>query len=107
MDYEIVDEKIISETEVKENYMDFIESEMEVGKKLIEHIKKNIKVNDFSSAFSELSALDLNIREDYIRILIDTAPTSADQVRAILSPLKPNLKEDDIKKILSVLKKHL
>lgn len=107
MEYEIIDEKIISETELKEKYVDSIDTNYEVGKKLIEHIKKNIKINDFEDTFNELSGLNLNIRDDYIKMIIDSAPTSADQVRAIIAPLKTLVKEEDIKKILAVIKKHL
>ncbi|MCL4406596.1 MAG: hypothetical protein M1573_01175 [Candidatus Parvarchaeota archaeon] len=107
MEYEIIDEKVISETEVKEKYMEAIEENSEMGKKLIAHIKKNIKIDDFRATFDELAALNLNIRDDYMMMLIDVSPTSVDQVRAILSPLKSVIKEEEIKKILAVLKKHL
>ena len=107
MEYEIIDEKLISETELKENYIDSIDTNYEVGKKLIEHLKKNIKINNFEETFNELSGLNLGIRDDYIKMIIDSAPTSADQVRAIVAPLKTLIKEEDIKKILAVIKKHL
>ncbi len=106
MEYEIVDEKLISETEVKEKYAKYVDSNLELGKKLVEHITKNIKLSDFDKAFSDIQALNLSIRDDYIRMIIDAAPTSVDQVRAILSPLKEVVKEEDIKKILAVLKKY-
>ena len=107
MEYEIIDEKLISETELKEKYLDYIDTNYETGKKLVEHIKKNVKANNFEEAFNAILALNLDIREDYIRMLVDVAPSSIDQVRAILAPLKSTIKEDDIKKILSALKKHL
>ncbi|MCL4400753.1 MAG: hypothetical protein M1348_01935 [Candidatus Parvarchaeota archaeon] len=107
MEYEIIDEKLISETELKEKYLDYIDTNYETGKKLVEHIKKNVKANNFEEAFNDILALNLDIREDYIRMLVDVAPSSIDQVRAILAPLKSTIKEDDIKKILSALKKHL
>ncbi len=107
MEYEIIDEKLLSETELKEKYMDYIDTAHESGKRLIEHIKKNVKVNNFDEAFNEIIGLNLDIRDDYVRILIDAAPASVDQVRAILAPLKSTIKEDDIKKILAVIKKHL
>lgn len=107
MEYEIIDEKFINETEVKEEYIDFIDKGSEYGKKLLDHIQKNIKIDDFQKVFEELSALNLNIRDDYLKMIIDIAPTSTDQVRAIIAPLKITIKEDDLKAILSVLKKHL
>ncbi len=107
MEYKIIDEKLLSETEVKEGYNEFIDRSTESGKKLIDHMQKNIKINDFEQAFQDISALNLNIRDDYIRMLIDVIPTSADQIRAVLSPLKLNIKEEDLKSVLSVLKKHL
>ncbi len=70
-------------------------------------MQKNIKIDNFDSVFEELSALNLSIRDDYLRMIIDVSPSSADQIRAIVSPLKLNVKEDDLKAILSVLKKHL
>ncbi|MCL5420622.1 MAG: hypothetical protein M1284_02620 [Candidatus Parvarchaeota archaeon] len=107
MEYEIIDEKFLSESEVKENYLEFIDKGSEQGKKLLEHIQKNIKIDSFEKAFEELSALNLSIRDDYLRMIIDVTPSSVDQVRAIIAPLKLNIKEDDLKSILSVLKKHL
>ncbi|MCL5009583.1 MAG: hypothetical protein M1433_01195 [Candidatus Parvarchaeota archaeon] len=107
MEYEIIDEKLLSENEVKEKYMDSIDLNFEQGKRLVEHIKKNAKIDDFEVTFKELSDLNLNIRDDYLRMIIDDAPTSADQVRAILSPLKMLVKEEDIKNLLATIKKHL
>ncbi len=107
MEYEVVDEKLISETELKEKYTDYVDTNYETGKKLVDHIKKNVKTGNFEDTFNELTALNLGIRDDYLRIIIDVAPTSVDQVRAILAPLKSTIKEDDIKKILAVIKKHL
>ncbi len=107
MEYDVIDEKIISETEVKEKYIDAIDTSNEMGKKLVAHIKKNIKIDDFKATFDELAALNLDIRDDYLMMLVDVSPTSVDQVRAILSPLKSNIKEEDTRKILAVLKKHL
>ncbi|MCL5976001.1 MAG: hypothetical protein M1580_00180 [Candidatus Parvarchaeota archaeon] len=107
MEYEIIDEKFLSETEVKEKYLDFVDKGSEIGKKLLDHVQKNIKIDNFDSVFEEISALNLNIRDDYIRMIIDVSPTSADQLRAIISPLKLNVKEEDLKAILTVLKKHL
>ncbi len=107
MEYEIMDEKLISETELREEYLDYVDTNYEPGKRLVEHIKKNAKVNNFKETFEEFSALNLNIRDDYVRMLIDAAPSSVEQIRAILAPLKSAVKEDDIKKILSVIKKHL
>ena len=40
-------------------------------------------------------------------MIIDVSPASIDQIRAIISPLKLNVKEEDLKAILTVLKKHL
>ncbi len=107
MEYQIIDEKMLSESEVKENYFDSIDTNYEQGKKLVEHIKKNVKIDDFGKTFKELVDLNLNIRDDYVRMLIDIAPTSVEQVRAILSPLKSVIKDEDIKNILAVIKKHL
>jgi DNA-directed RNA polymerase subunit F len=107
MEYEIIDEKPISETELKEKYSDYIDNGYESGKKLLDHLKKNIKINNFQEIFSEIEGLNLGIRDDYIRMLIDVAPTSVDQARAILAPLKSTLKEEEIKSILAVIKKHL
>lgn len=107
MEYEIIDEKLISETELKEKYLDYVDTNYEVGKRLVEHIKKNIKINSFEETFNEILGLNLDIRDDYVRMLVDTAPSSVEQVRAILAPLKSTIKEDDIKKILAVVKKHL
>ncbi|MDP8012754.1 MAG: hypothetical protein RAK22_01480 [Nanoarchaeota archaeon] len=106
MEYKIEDEVLLSESEVKERYSDYIESDSEYGKKLIEHMKKNIKIKDPSEAFNDLLALNLNIRDDYLKYIIDVQPSSADQVRAIVAPLKIQISEDNIKKILAVIKKH-
>ncbi len=107
MEYEIIDEKIISETELKEQYLDYVDKGNEIGKKLIEHIQKNVKINNFEETFNEITELGLGIRDDYIRMIIDSAPSSVEQIRALLSPLKSNIKEEDLKKILAVVKKHL
>jgi DNA-directed RNA polymerase subunit F len=107
MEYQVIDEKFLSETEVKENYLEFVDKGSELGKKLLDHIQKNIKIDNFNSIFEEISALNMSIRDDYIRMIIDVSPTSVDQIRAIISPLKLNVKEEDLKTILSVLKKHL
>ncbi len=107
MEYEIIDEKFLSETEVKEKYLDFVDKGSEMGKKLIDHVQKNIKIDNFDSVFEEISGLNLNIRDDYIRMIIDVSPTSSDQIRAVISPLKLNVKEEDLKAVLAVLKKHL
>lgn len=107
MEYQVIDEKFLSETEVKENYLEFVDKGSELGKKLLDHIQKNIKIDNFNSVFEEISALNMSIRDDYIRMIIDVSPTSVDQIRAIISPLKLNVKEEDLKTILSVLKKHL
>ena len=40
-------------------------------------------------------------------MIIDVSPTSSDQIRAVISPLKLNVKEEDLKAVLAVLKKHL
>lgn len=106
MEYKIEEEVLLSESEVKEQYMDYIDANTEVGKKLIEHIKKNIKIKDPSATLKELADLNLNIRDDYLRFIIDVQPTSADQVRAIISPLKLQISDENIKKILSIIKKH-
>jgi DNA-directed RNA polymerase subunit F len=107
MEYEIIDEKMLSENEVKEQYLDKIDTNYEPGKRLVEHIKKNAKVDNFEETFNELSGLNLNIRDDYLRMIIDVAPTSVDQVRAILAPLKSIIRDEDIKNILAIIKKHL
>jgi DNA-directed RNA polymerase subunit F len=107
MEYQIIDEKFLSETEVKEKYLDFVDKNSEFGKKLLDHAQKNIKIDNFNSVFEELSALNLSIRDDYLRMIIDVSPSSVDQIRAIISPLKLNVKEEDLKAILAVLKKHL
>ena len=107
MEYEIIDEKIISETELKEQYLDYVDKGNEIGKKLIEHIQKNVKINNFEETFNEITELGLGIRDDYIRMIIDSAPSSVEQIRALLSPLKSNIKEEDLNKILAVVKKHL
>ena len=51
MEYEIIDEKFLSETEVKEKYLDFVDKGSEMGKKLIDHVQKNIKIDNFDSVF--------------------------------------------------------
>ncbi len=107
MEYEVMDEKFMCETEIKDNYIDFIDKGMEQGKKLLEHIQKNIKVDSFEKVFEELSTLNLSIRDDYLSMIIDTTPSSVDQVKAIIAPLKLNIKEEDLKSVVSVLKKHL
>jgi RNA polymerase Rpb4. len=107
MEYDVIDEKIISETELKDSYLKFVDKGSEMGKRLVEHVQKNAKVNDFEAAFNEINELGLGIREDYVRMVIDAIPTSVEQLRAILSPLKSNIKEEDLKKILAVVKKHL
>ncbi|MCL4373216.1 hypothetical protein M1384_04100 [Candidatus Parvarchaeota archaeon] len=107
MEYQIIDEKFLSEAEVKQKYVDFVDKGSEMGKKLLDHIQKNLKIDNFDSVFEELSALNLSIREDYLRMIIDVSPSSIDQIRAIISPLKLNVKEEDLKSILTVLKKHL
>ena len=107
MEYEVIDEKFLNETEVRDNYADFIDNGIEHGKKLLEHIQKNVKIDNFEKTFEELSALNLNIRDDYLRMIIDVSPSSTDQIRAIIAPLKLNIKEEDLKSIVSVLKKHL
>ncbi len=107
MEYQIIDEKFLSEAEVKQKYVDFVDKGSEMGKKLLDHIQKNLKIDNFDSVFEELSALNLSIREDYLRMIIDVSPSSIDQIRAIISPLKLNVKEEDLKSILTVIKKHL
>ena len=107
MEYQIIDEKFLSEAEVKQKYVDFVDKGSEMGKKLLDHIQKNLKIDNFDSVFEELSVLNLSIREDYLRMIIDVSPSSIDQIRAIISPLKLNVKEEDLKSILTVLKKHL
>jgi len=107
MEYQVIDEKFLSETEVKQKYLDFVDKGSEMGKKLLDHMQKNIKIDNFESTFEELSGLNLNIRDDYLRMIIDVSPSSIDQIRAIISPLKLNVKEEDLKAILTVLKKHL
>ncbi|EFD92994.1 MAG: hypothetical protein BJBARM5_0248 [Candidatus Parvarchaeum acidophilus ARMAN-5] len=107
MEYEVIDEKFMDETEIRDNYTNFIDKNSEYGKKMLDHIQKNIKIDNFEKVFEELSALNLNIRDDYLRMLIDAIPSSSDQVKAIIAPLKLNIKEEDLKLIISVLKKHL
>lgn len=107
MEYEVIDEKFLNETEVRDSYVDFIDKGVEYGKKMVDHIQKNIKIDSFEKTFEELSALNLNIRDDYLRMIIDVIPSSTDQLRAIIAPLKLNINEEDLKSILSVLKKHL
>lgn len=106
MEYEIIDERLISETELKEKYSKYVDNNLELGKKLLEHINKNVKVSDFDKTFADIQALNLSIRDDYIKMIRDVMPTSVEQVRAILSPLKEVIKEDDVKKILAVIKKY-
>ena len=47
MEYEVIDEKQISETELNEKYKDNIDKNSEYGKKLIEHLSKNVKISKF------------------------------------------------------------
>ncbi|MCW1301610.1 MAG: hypothetical protein OH316_00525 [Candidatus Parvarchaeota archaeon] len=105
MEYELVDETLLGEAEVKENYLKFIDEGYEYGKKLLEHMDKNIKVKDFENAFKALLNLNLNLRDDYIKMIIDVCPNSPDQLRAILSPLKLTIPEESLNSIIATLKK--
>lgn len=105
MEYELMDETLLGETEVKENYSKFLDEGYEYGKKLTEHMDKNIKVKDFENAFKELSGLNLNLRDDYIKMIIDVSPNSPDQLRAIISPLKLAVPEERLNSIIATLKK--
>ncbi|MBE5728463.1 hypothetical protein IHE51_01230 [Candidatus Parvarchaeota archaeon] len=105
MEYELIDETLLGETELKENYSKFIDQGYEFGKKLMEHMDKNVKIKDFENAFKALSNLNLNLRDDYLRMIIDVCPNSPDQLRAILSPLKLTIPEESLNAVIATLKK--
>ncbi len=105
MNYTIIEEKILSETEIKEEYMDKL-GNTDVAKKLAEHINKNIKVKNKEALVKELEGLGINLREDYINAIIDSSPSTPEQVRAILWQIGPNLTDEQAKKIIATIKKY-
>ncbi|MCW1291803.1 MAG: hypothetical protein OH318_02740 [Candidatus Parvarchaeota archaeon] len=104
--YSILSESIIGETEIKEKYLDYLDTNFEAARKLKEHISRNIKVKDREKAIDEINALNLNIRSDFIDKLIDISPNTPDQVKAILSQISFNISDDNARKIISIIKKY-
>jgi DNA-directed RNA polymerase subunit F len=105
MNYTIIEERILSETEIKENYLDKL-GNTDVAKKLMEHINKNIKIKNREEALKDLQNLGLNLREDFLNEIIDASPNTSEQVRAILWQIGPNLTDEQAKKIIATLKKY-
>lgn len=105
-DYTILEERLISESEIRDKYFDFLDPNFEAAKKLKEHITKNIKIKDREKAKEEIEGLNLNIREDMIEKIIDINPISPDQVKAILSQISFTITDENARKIISVLRKY-
>jgi len=111
----LIEEKPVSISEVneilKKKEKDYVDAGLELGyeqKKAFEHAAKfsKIGVKDAKELEGKLSALELALTPDRIVKIVELMPDSVDDVRAIFAKERFKYTEDDIKKIIDLVKQY-
>ena len=110
VNYEIISEKAVSTSEVIEVIKKQDPENLTYREeKILEFLKKrnSISIKDFKAAFKEISALEIPRLEDFHIIkLIELNPKDGTTLRAIISNSGTVIVDENVTKILDVLKKY-
>ncbi len=106
----IIETKPVSRAEAKEIMLSR-EKEKELGyeqKLAVEHLKKfaKLKQEDAKKLADEISAV-MRVNPETLAQILDMLPKTPDEVRMIFAKEKFSLKEDEITKIIEIVKKYL
>lgn len=105
----VLDTKPVSRAETKEIMLGR-EKEKELGyeqKLAVEHLKKfaKLKKEEAKKLADEISSV-LRVNPETLAQLLDMLPRTPDEVRMIFAKEKFSLKEDEIAKIIEIVKKY-
>jgi len=107
---EIIEQKPINISELKEKLEEIKKRDKELtfrGKKVDEYLKKVSKFTKHKELKEDLSKLDIpRLKERHIVKIIDILPKDIDSLRAILVGENLTLKQEDLTKIVNVVKKY-
>jgi|TARA_Y100000310_G_scaffold344273_1_gene456133 DNA-directed RNA polymerase subunit F len=107
---EIIEKKPTSIPEMKEN-IDFIkkrDKELNFRAKKVEEYINNVpKTKTYKELKQDLESAGITrLRDKHITLIINILPTDIDSLRIILSSENLTLKQEDLEKILTIVKKH-
>ncbi len=110
-DIEIIQENPLSLTELKDKIEEIKKREKELNfrSKKTEEYLKSLKIKDKKAKElkKELETLDiLRLKPRNIIKIVDILPKDQDSLRFLLSEENITLKQEDITKIISIVKKH-
>lgn len=107
----IIEEKPISLPEMDYHIQEMKKRDKEINfraKKVEEYLKVVPKVKDYKKITKELEDLQIQrLRPKHIALIINILPIDMDSLRAILSGENITLKDDDLNKIVDVVKKYV
>ena len=107
---EIINEKSISISELKEKLEEIKKRDKELtfrGQKVDEYLKKVSKFKKHKELRAELEKLEVSrLKERHITKMIDVLPKDIDSLRATLVGENLTLKQEDLVKIVDVVKKY-
>ncbi|MBS3172407.1 hypothetical protein J4438_02420 [Candidatus Woesearchaeota archaeon] len=107
----IIEEKPISLPEMDYHIQEMKKRDKEINfraKKVEEYLKVIPKVKDYKKITKELEDLQIQrLRPKHIALIINILPEDMDSLRAILTGENITLKDDDLKKIVDVVKKYV
>jgi len=107
---EIINQKPINTSELKEKLEEIKKRDKELtfrGQKVDEYLKKVSKFKKHKELKEELAKLDIpRLKERHIVKIIDILPKDIDSLRAILVGENLTLKQEDLTKIVDVVKKY-
>jgi len=110
VNYEIVSEEVASNCEVLDIVGKKDEEELTYREeKVLEYIKKAnpLSMKDFEKAFKEFKSLDIaRLEDEHIIKLIDINPIDGTEIRSIVSNSGTVIVDENVTKILDVLKKY-
>ena len=108
---EIVNQTPISIPEMKDRIAELKKRDKELnfrGKKVEEYVNQIAKIKDYKTFKKDLEDLNLaRLKEKHITLIINIGPADEDSLKTILSSENLTLKQEDINKIIEIVKKHV
>jgi len=107
---EIIEQTPISVPEMKEHIDSMKKRDKELNfraKKVEEYLNNTPKTKTYKELKKELESAGITrLKEKHIVLIINITPKDIDSLRAILTGENLTLKQEDLDKILSIVKKH-
>ncbi len=108
---EIIEKKTISNPEMKENIDGMKKRDKELNfraKKVEDYLNHIPKTKKYKDLKKDLESSEITrLKDNHISLIINILPTEIDSLRMVLSSENLTLKQEDLEKILTIVKKYV